>query len=275
MKHFFFLVCCIQYFVCNSQTFNGIIKYNSTPFAPVEFASIVNKNNQNHALSDSKGKFSINALVKDTLEISHLNAVSIKYVVGSKKRDTISVPQNINSLKEVVVPSQKNKKSRVKRKLHYGSLPETSFGIKINVDDIKTRKPIKKIIFAMKFIKDNSNQGTLKIQFVKSLDAIPFLQPIIISVNEIRKDDEIVIDLANQTANELKSDFFIIIDRIIENRIFKKNDRNLSANPHFRCIETTDIKECNFFIKDYRKKRMCNCKFYPHRTYYFFYNFLF
>ena len=261
MKHFFFLVCCIQYFVCNSQTFNGIIKYNSTPFAPVEFASIVNKNNQNNALSDSKGKFSINALVKDTLEISHLNAVSIKYVVGSKKRDTISVPQNINSLKEVLVPSQKNKKSRVKRKAYYASLPETSFGIKINVDDIKTTKPIKKIIFPIKYDSDNTNQGHLKIQFVKTLDAIPFLQPIIISVNDIRKDDEIVIDLANQTANELKSDFFIIIDRIIENRIFKKNDRNLHANPFFRCVETTDIKECNFFIKGLEKKWMRHCFF--------------
>ncbi len=258
MKHFFFLVCCIQYFVCNSQTFSGILKYDSSPFAPVEFASIVNKNNQNHALSDSKGKFSINALVKDTLEISHLNAIKIKYVVGSKKRDTISVSQNINSLKEVVVSSQTRKNKKKDKTSYYALSSKFNNAIKLNIDDIKTTKLIKKIIFPIKFKNKYSNLGTIKLQFVKTLDAIPFLQPIIISVNDIRKDDEIVIDLANQTANELKSDFFIIIERIIENRILKKNE-DLSVNPFLYGKDT--VIECNYFVR-YKQKWMSYSDFF-------------
>lgn len=246
MKIFFLTILFFQNIICNSQTFNGLIKYDDNLHLPVEYASLLNKNNFNYSYTDSLGNFSINAKINDTIEISHVNSFKYKYIV-KKYCDTILIPNKNFILKEAIVTAKTNRNIDFEDSQFYGLSTLNSYAVKINFNYNLKERTIKKISIPIKFKKKFNNLGKLKIQIVNNLHDNPFFEPIIISINEIKNNNEIIIDLSDEQSNVLKNDFFILFDRIIENRTFKKNE-SLSVNPFFMYKETLD--ESNLFIKN-------------------------
>jgi hypothetical protein len=129
----------------------------------------------------------------------------------------------------------------------YGLSTVNNYAIKVKNYDNEENNLLKKIIIPIKFKANFKNSGKLKIQFVKNLNDNSFSKPIFITVPDIKKNSEIIIDISENVASKFNSYFFIIIERIIENRSFKKNE-SLSVNPFFFYNENSN--DANFYIQN-------------------------
>jgi len=245
MKKIIFLLILFVNGIIHCQTFKGVVRYDTGKHIPVEYASINNLNNQNYTFTDSLGKFEIIATINDTIEVKHQNSTSKKFLV-KKLKDTIKIFQNVIFLKEVIVSSSIEKARNSSETSLYGFSTLITYAIKINKNS-NNIKYFNQIKIPIKFKKKYSNEGKIKIQIVKNLDEEPIFNPLIISLSEIKNKTEIIINLYNEKVLIPESDYYILIERIIENRIFKKNE-SLSANPFLYYIE--DKQQNNLYLKN-------------------------
>jgi hypothetical protein len=251
MRNFLVLLFFFQNGIICSQIFKGVIKYNTVKFIPVEYATILNKTNYNYTFSDSLGNFTISAKINDTLEINNLNTERTNYIIN-KSSDTIIITQQVNLLNEVIIDSETNKYYNLEGENFYGLSTVNNYAIKVKNYDNEENNLLKKIIIPIKFKANFKNSGKLKIQFVKNLNDNSFSKPIFITVPDIKKNSEIIIDITEDVASKFNSYFFIIIERIIENRSFKKNE-SLSVNPFFFYNENSN--DANFYIQNKFNKK--------------------
>ena len=250
MRNFLLLLFFFQNGIICSQIFKGVIKYNNVKFTPIEYATILNKTNYNYTFSDSLGNFTISAKINDTLEINNLNTERTNYIIN-KLSDTIIVTEHVNLLMEVIIDTNNNY-SNIVGKNFYGLSTINNYAIKVKNYDNEDDKLLKKIVIPIKFKANFKNSGKLKIKFVKNITDNSFSKPIFITVQDIKKNSEIIIDITENVTSEFDSDFFIIIERIIENRSFKKNE-SLSVNPFFLYDENSN--DTNFYIQNKFNKK--------------------
>lgn len=238
----------VMLFTLNQLTAQKISGYllDSLDESPISYACILNYNGEQFTYSNSKGYFELPAVTNDTIEVSHLGYRTCKFILGDAP-DTILLNSKPEFLNEVVITNSKRKHGFI----GLDERKNQQFGLSMNSEYsflIQTRKDVNaaitKIEIPIKNRKDYSSEGKILVQLFKAKKngelSDEILSPLFESdVSTLSKSKLLTFDL-EQPISLPESDFYVLIKRIVPNKLFMIRAGSYSVNPFIYISKDVD-----------------------------------
>ncbi|MEM6641876.1 MAG: hypothetical protein AAF616_02760 [Bacteroidota bacterium] len=210
---------------------------------PIPYASILNISDGSFTYSDNEGSFELSITDKDSLEIRHLSYSSLK---TSTIDDTIYLQPKIQFLDEVIVSIGDEPLVTIA----YNNKKNKQFGVAMNseyafpISGNETNSKIVRIEIPIKIRKEYPSEGLVLIQLYKStkeggLGSQVISELLEMDASSLGKQKSMIFNFNNPVTFP-QEDFYLVLKRVVTNKIFENRKESYSVNPFIYITEGSE-----------------------------------
>lgn len=206
----------------------------------IPYASVLNLTNDKYTYTNDLGFFELPIAENDSIEIQHISFKRLRITLGVS--DTIYLKTQVHHLPEVAITPQK--KERLKS-INYNKKKKIQFGMAMNseyaflIENSKSiDKQIVKIEIPIKMKKGYPSDGVILLQLLEAdednkLSNIPISELVELDVSALANNKSMSFELSKPVVFPNK-DFFILLKRVVPNKMFENRKMTPAVNPFFR-----------------------------------------